>query len=121
MAEFIGETNMVDLSLDGLGTAQAPGGVVLQVQRGAPAGKATAVIRPADLTITEGHAEGAIAGTVRQEIYLGSELHYLIDTALSDAPWRVTARDDGRGFAPGKPVSMRYDPADLHLIREGAA
>ena len=66
-------------------------------------------------------AEGGIAGTVRQEVYLGAELHYLIDTATGEVPCRVTARDDGRGFAPGQAVSLLHDPKDVHLIREAGA
>jgi spermidine/putrescine transport system ATP-binding protein len=115
VAEFIGETNLVEVRLDGKGRAEAAGELVLRVLAG-ETGAATAVIRPADLSLAGEERDGAIPGHVRQEIYLGSELHYLIDTTGRDVPWRVTARDSGAGFSRGQAVWLTYDPAAVHLI-----
>lgn len=116
VADFIGETNMVEVTLDRSGNADVDGGTQLWVPKGVT-GPATAVIRPSDLTIASAKTDGALRGTVRQDIYLGSELHYLIDTGASDAPWRVIARDIGAGFSKGQEVWLSYDPADVHLIQ----
>jgi len=85
----------------------------------AAAGRATAILRPTDLTLsTPGAAKGpAIAGRVRQDIYLGADLHYLVDADAGGAVWRVTAKDYGAVFRAGDAVAMVYAPANVHLIR----
>lgn len=119
VAGFIGETNMIDITLDGSGLARTSGALAIRLEDGGQTGNATAVIRPADLTLRprDGAPDGAIPGSVRQEVYLGSELHFLIDVAGSDQPWRVTARDEGRDYGRGEEVALMYDPATVHLIR----
>lgn len=117
VADFIGETNMVGVALDGRGKATV-GELTLSVPAGSGAGKATAILRPSDLTLlaAKDAPAGAIPGTVRQEIYLGSELHFLVD--VGGSVWRVNARDDGRDYPTGAQVALAYDPADIHLIPE---
>ncbi len=119
VAGFIGETNMIDVTLDGSGTARTKGGLTIRLDNAGESGTATAVIRPSDLHLVprDGAPQGAIPGKVRQEVYLGSELHFLIDVEGSNAPWRVTARDEGRDYASGEDVALSYDPAAVHLIR----
>lgn len=118
VAGFIGETNMLEVTLDGTGAAKTSGGLKIQLDDDGKSGAASAVIRPADLTLEPRDAapHGAIVGSVRQEVYLGSELHFLIDVEGSNEPWRVTARDEGRDYASGEEVAMSYDPALVHLI-----
>ncbi len=119
VAGFIGETNMMEVKLDGSGLASSTGGPSIRLFDGGASGAATAVIRPSDLSLgpRDEAAEGAIPGYIRQEVYLGSELHFMIDVVGSDVPWRVTARDEGRHYANGAEVALSYDPASVHLIR----
>ena len=121
VAGFIGETNMIDVTLDGSGVGKTSGALSIGLEDGGSTGMATVVIRPADLTIgpRDGAPKKAILGTVQQEVYLGSELHFLIDVTGSDVPWRVTARDEGRDYTRGEEVALTYDPASVHLIRGG--
>lgn len=118
VANFIGETNMIEVTLDGKGTATSVDGIRLSVPGTHATGMATAVLRPADLTLSGDQSDTgpSIKGTVRQEIYLGSELHYLIKAEAGDTLWRVTAKDSGHSFAPGDRVALCYDPASIHLI-----
>lgn len=119
VAGFIGETNMIDITLDGSGVGRTPRALTIHLGDNGETGAATAVIRPSDLRLgpRDGAPDGAIPGNVRQEVYLGSELHFLIDVAGSDVPWRVTAPDEGRDYARGEEVALAYDPASVHLIR----
>lgn len=119
VAGFIGETNMIDVMLGGNGSASTKEGLAIRLDDDGQSGAATAVIRPSDLTLgpRDGAPDGAIPGNVRQEVYLGSELHFLIDVAGSKEPWRVTARDEGRDYVFGEEVALTYDPASVHLIR----
>ncbi|SDD57098.1 ABC transporter ATP-binding protein [Ruegeria marina] len=118
VADFIGETNMVAVALTGDGKATTDGGLVLAVPSDSGTGRATAILRPSDLSLTAADCapNGAIPGTIRQEIYLGSELHFLID--VGGSIWRVTARDDGRDYHTGMRVALTYDPANVHLMPE---
>lgn len=122
VANFIGETNMIDVAFDGKGTATSAEGIILRVNEAAPAGSATAVLRPSDLTLSDpkNAPTHAILGKVSQEIYLGAELHYLIDADAGGEPWRVTAKDNGVGFHSGQNVALSYDPDAIHLIRGNA-
>jgi spermidine/putrescine transport system ATP-binding protein len=119
VAGFIGETNMIDVTLDGTGAARTGQGLVVRLDDRGETGKAAAVIRPSDLKLglREGAVDGAIPGRIRQKVYLGAELNFLIDVAGSDTVWRVTARDEGRDHALGEEVALTYDPAKVHLIR----
>ncbi|MEP4197072.1 MAG: ABC transporter ATP-binding protein [Aliishimia sp.] len=118
VAGFIGETNMIDVNLDGSGVANAGNGLEIQLRDDGQSGAATAVIRPSDLTLRprNGAPNGAILGCVRQEVYLGFELHFLIDVAGGDDPWRVNAPDLGRDYAIGEDVALTYNPERVHLI-----
>ena len=120
VAGFIGETNMIDVTLDGSSVAKTSGALSISLDDTGSRGRATVVIRPSDLRLRprEGAPDEAISGTVRQEVYLGSELHFLIDVTGCDVPWRVTARDEGRDYARGEEVALIYDPSTVHLIRE---
>lgn len=119
VAGFIGETNMIDVMLDGSGRAKTTDGLEIRVGKAGLTGAATAVIRPSDLSLKpcSGAPDGAIVGRVRQEVYLGSELNLLIDVAGSDTPWRVTVRDQDRDYVRGEEIALSYDPAAVHLIR----
>ncbi|MEP2784733.1 MAG: ABC transporter ATP-binding protein [Pseudoruegeria sp.] len=117
VAEFIGETNMAEVICDGKGSATGAGGLTLNVPDDAPAGPATAVLRPSDLTFAAPDSDG-FRGVVTQEIYLGAEFHYIITLDVDGSQWRVTGLDDGNVHAKGDRVSLRYDPNSVHLIAD---
>ncbi|MEP1767579.1 MAG: ABC transporter ATP-binding protein [Sulfitobacter sp.] len=118
VADFIGDSNMIDVVCDGAGFAKSAGGISLAVSNTAAKGPATAVVRPADLMITGDDATrpDVLRGVVKQEIYLGSELHYIITLDASGSDLRITARDDGKSYAKGDKITLCYDPNSIHLI-----
>jgi spermidine/putrescine transport system ATP-binding protein len=117
VAKFIGETNMVSLTIQEDGTARTETGLTLTLPKGTGTGKATMVLRPADLTLApaENPPKGAVLGVVQQEIYLGSERQFMID--MGGDIWRVTAPGTGRNYEVGEQVALVYDPASVHLIK----
>jgi len=121
VAEFIGETNMVEVVADGVGPVKTAEGLELQHETKGVSGACVAVLRPSDLALTDpGSApDHGIAGKVTQEVYLGADLHYWVQPDAGGPAWRVTARDRGTDLDIGSPVALTYDPADVHLIREG--
>ncbi|MEP3844521.1 MAG: ABC transporter ATP-binding protein [Paracoccaceae bacterium] len=117
VAEFIGETNMLEVICDGIGGATGAHGLTLNVPDDVPAGPATAVLRPADLTFVAPDSDG-LRGVVTQEVYLGAEFHYIITLDVDGSQWRVTGHDDGNVHAKGDRVTLSYDPDAVHLIAD---
>ena len=122
VAEFIGETNMIEVTLDANGIARSPEGLEIALPDHLnETGPATLVLRPSDLSIRPkgSQAECTIQGVVERQIYLGSELHYLIKPDVGGQVLHVTARDDGTGFAPGEKVQLTCDSNAIHLLPGG--
>ncbi len=122
VAEFIGETNLLDLTVDtvkdGVATGVTVDGLRLRFPSGslAPGHKATATLRPTDLSFGQGAA--TISGRVAREVYLGADLHYVVATQ-GGTEIQATARDEAGGAAVGDEVTLSYDPARVHMLEQG--
>ncbi|PWJ16905.1 ABC transporter ATP-binding protein [Jannaschia seohaensis] len=78
-----------------------------------PAGTDKIGLRPEHLTIHEA-GEAPIAGQVDVLEYLGADTFVIVDCA---AAGRITARVQGEvDLAPGTPISLGFDPADLRAF-----
>lgn len=122
VAEFIGETNLIDLTVEalegGLAVGRAADGLALRFPAaGRTVGEAVAVtLRPTDFSLSGGPA--AIEGRVASEVYLGADLHYFVRTG-GGAEIRATARDEDARPEPGDAVTLYYDPARVHVLETG--
>ncbi|MBK8440751.1 MAG: ABC transporter ATP-binding protein [Rhodobacter sp.] len=118
VADFIGETNLFDLTVERIegseARARTPEGVELVLpSQGLVAGQAvTAVLRPADFTL----AAAGLAGTVTRAVYLGQDLHLFVQPAGGGAEIRVTARDGAAAPSAGDAVHLAHDPAAVHVL-----
>ncbi|MDG2475330.1 MAG: ABC transporter ATP-binding protein [Paracoccaceae bacterium] len=80
VADFIGKTNLLDVSVTdlarGKGSCILPGGVQITcpAAEGAHAGSGHLSVRPERITITA-LGKGLVQGTVARHIYLGTDLH----------------------------------------------
>lgn len=119
VAEFIGETNLFPVTLSAEG-ARTEHGLNFTLPEGAKdqTGKRVLVLRPTELDVMDDSNKDpiAIAGMLAQEIYLGSDLHYLITPDAGGEPIRVTARDMGARHAVGDRVRLTYEPESIHLM-----
>jgi spermidine/putrescine transport system ATP-binding protein len=81
------------------------------------------VLRPERLSLAPGDATAAIAGTIEQSVFVGSDLHVLARTG-SGAPIRALYRrsqaENEPDFSPGSPVTLHYPVTAPHLMPAGA-
>jgi spermidine/putrescine transport system ATP-binding protein len=117
VAEFIGETNLFPVTVDRiagtLALARTAEGIELALpSQGRTIGeRITAILRPADFTISN----VGIAGTVTRAVYLGSDLHLFVQPQAGGPEIRVTARD-GMAAEAGTLVHLAHDPARIHVL-----
>ena len=125
VAEFVGDATLVPAVVERAGsddelTVTVPGAGAISTRHyghGTLAvGEAGHVaLRPEHLTLTR-PGDGVIAGTVRDEIFLGSSTHYLVDTDAG-VRVRVAGTDDvavrgdqvGIAIAPGRGAFVRQE------------
>jgi len=117
VAEFIGETNLFRVTVDRVDgntalTRTADGVELLLPAVGRQPGESlTAILRPADFTIS---SQG-IPATVTRAVYLGSDLHLIVKPEAGGPEIRVTIRD-GLGVVEGTSLHLAHDPARVHVL-----
>lgn len=118
VAEFIGETNLFEVTIDRIDAGQALARTVEGLELLLPAGnfraggKALAVLRPADFTVSD----RGIAATVTKAIYMGSNLQLFVQPLVGGPEICVTARDSTSAPQVGAVVHLAYAPDALHVM-----
>lgn len=121
VAEFIGETNLFAVTVDriegDLALARTAEGVALHLPAtGRKPGEAiTAILRPTDFTL----APDGIPARVTRAVYLGSDLHLIVQPAADGPELRVTVRDGATAPEAGSMVHLAHDPALVHVLDGG--
>ena len=121
VAEFIGETNLFETVVDRVENGEAllrtAEGLALRVAAAGhvPGGRAMVVLRPADFHLTDGDG---IAGVVQRSVYLGQDLHLLVQPEAGGPGIRVTVRDGGAAPDVGATVRLGHDPATAHVLED---
>ena len=123
VADFIGESNFLDVSTEA-GTVRLNDGRGVPCSvNGWPGGtRATLMVRPEVVRVFAPHdaPDGAIGGRIVQTSFLGSETRVAIDCDASDAP--LTAAQFGREriaageLTPDKEVALWWDAHDAVLL-----
>ena len=117
VAEFIGETNLLPVTIDRIDGAEALARTAEGVELRLPAGgrkageQVTAILRPADFTL----GTTGIPGTVSRAVYLGSDLYVFVQPQAGGPEIRVIARDTA-GVEAGAIVHLAHDPARVHVL-----
>lgn len=117
VAEFIGETNLLPVTIERIEGAEAlartADGVNLRLpaEGRKPGEQVTAVLRPADFTL----GTSGIPATVSRAVYLGSDLYVFVQPKAGGPELRVIARDTGN-VEPGATVHLSHDPARVHVL-----
>lgn len=120
VAEFVGETNLFEVTFtevqNTLAIGQTDHGVQLFIQaEGIATGdKATVILRPSDFRL--GGAGPALSGKITREVYLGSDLHFLVQPDAGGEEIKVSARDEAGSPEVGAEVTLAYDPAAAHIL-----
>ncbi len=117
VAEFIGETNLLPVTIDRVEGSQAVARTADGVELLLPgAGRnlgeqVTVVLRPADFTL----GTAGIPGTVSRAVYLGSDLYVFVQPHAGGPELRVIARDT-EGVQAGATVHLSHDPSRIHVL-----
>ncbi len=121
VAEFIGETNLFAATVDriegDLALARTAEGVALHLPaKGRKPGEAiTAILRPTDFAV----GPDGIPARVTRAVYLGSDLHLIVQPAAGGQELRVTVRDGATAPDAGAMVHLSHDPALVHVLDGG--
>ena len=122
VANFIGETNLIDVTVSGIEKGQAaltlPGGAAFSCPAadGAHQGAGHLSVRPERVTLT-GDGSGLLAGSTTRLIYLGTDMH--VEVTLDDGEL-VTARVQNSQTASipntGDRVGLDFDSFAARLL-----
>ncbi len=114
VADFIGEMNMFDLTNGAEARARTAEGLELALpSAGLRSGQSvTAVLRPADFTLSN----RGIPGTVIRAVYLGLDLHLFVQPGCGGPEIRVIVRDGADAPSAGAAVHLAHDPAVAHVL-----
>lgn len=118
VADFIGESNFIEVTLDG-DRVRGPGGVELPAVPGAGSGAATLMVRPEHVTVTAGAASG-LPATIVKTAFLGSYLRVATNVEGVEAPvvaWLYGAAAGALTAPPGDHVTLTWDSEDVVVFR----
>jgi spermidine/putrescine ABC transporter ATP-binding subunit len=126
VSDFIGQTNLLPGEIVAADAASVQfrlrgGGVV---KAGAPmalaAGtKAVLSVRPENVRLAKG-ADGALRGTVRESVYLGSSVRVAVGLDDASLIWAELRENEAAGLAPGDAVAVSWPDNGALILREGA-
>lgn len=120
VADFLGEANMVDITIAADGTACGPDDAPVPLSPGhahAP-GQATALFRPEHVSIAGGLGSGLTAGTVQARDFLGDQYRIIVRVQALAAPVIVkqAASQALEDLRPGVPVQLTWQWASAVLL-----
>jgi spermidine/putrescine ABC transporter ATP-binding subunit len=125
VADFIGESNFIDVEIGPGGTAALDNGAEVPVPTPRLGGRATLMVRPESIQVrhlADGNGTG-LRGRIAQSSFLGS--HTRVAVTCEGVPAPVTAALFGtegaaaKDLLPETEVVLTWDPADVVLL-EGA-
>lgn len=122
VADFIGETNLIDVTVsnvsDGQATCILPGGAQFTCPAAAGSKKGTGhlSVRPERVAISE-PSDGLLQGNVTRQVYLGTDMH--IDVTLDDAEIitvRLQNSETTRIPETGERVGLNFEAGAARLL-----
>ena len=126
VADFIGETNFIDVSVESVDgntavCATSSGGRILsQAVGGCKVGdKVSLSIRPEKIELRAGDdAHEGLSGHINRPIYLGTDTHYHVAINGEDSTFlvRIQNAHDARVFEPGQAIGLVIDPKSARML-----
>ncbi|MTV25005.1 ABC transporter ATP-binding protein [Nitriliruptoraceae bacterium ZYF776] len=128
VADFIGDTNLVEVTPADRGTASLPDGTLVRLDLdGAPAGARTVALRPEKLGLVRHDAPrderlDAVHGTVERVTFLGNAIRYEVRATSEAGAVELHVRQGNapgmEHFAVGDPVRVRWSPSSCALLED---
>jgi len=117
IADFIGETNFVPVTVAGAGEVRLPGGEVVRAVTHTPAGtEVSLALRPEKVSLyreseTVPPGLNCLSGVVKLRIYVGAALYYHVDVGSATIRSRQENSPGMAQLAEGDQVCVAWDPA----------
>ncbi len=108
VADFIGDSNFFDATVDG-DVANLPDGS--KVPCGGGSGRVTLMVRPEAIRFEE-HGAGSLDGHVVQTSFMGSHVRVAVETQAVEAAVIVALHDAAAAPAVGSAVGLAWSPSD---------
>jgi spermidine/putrescine transport system ATP-binding protein len=118
VADFIGDANFLDVTVDG-DVAVLADGTRVPCQRGSVRGSATLMIRPESLRIGEaGPGTASVRGKAVQSSFLGTRVRVAVESAACSAPLMVAVHGEAPSSVPAEDtgVTVSWSPEDAILL-----
>jgi spermidine/putrescine transport system ATP-binding protein len=117
VADFIGTTNLLNGAIEGDGAVRLTTGELARASTGGrPLGEIVELcLRPEAISLVEPDMPGAIAATVDQAAYLGTNVSYQVRTA-GGLILSVTAPKTGARLPVGSEVAVSWPPAEALVL-----
>ncbi|MFK7945170.1 MAG: ABC transporter ATP-binding protein [Paracoccaceae bacterium] len=121
VADFIGETNLIEVAVAESGKAILPGGATIPVEGVATGARAHISIRPERITLYAPNAQpDGTACIVDNAVYLGTDTHYHVH--LSDGTPLTVRTQNAHGtnaaLAPGDAATLTIDPGAARILAD---
>jgi spermidine/putrescine transport system ATP-binding protein len=122
IADFIGETNFLDGTVEATGLVKLPNGMLVMAEtHSAPGTEVTLTLRPEKVYLyptdhPPSDSHNAIAGTVRRRVYMGSVIRYVVDLGFASI---TVAHENAPGvhvFTEGDPVLTLFDQSSAAAL-----
>jgi spermidine/putrescine transport system ATP-binding protein len=124
IADFIGETNFVPVTVAGAGEVRLSGGeVVRAVARSTAGTEASLALRPEKVSLYREREDvppglNCLSGVVRRRVYLGSSLYYYVEVASATIRSRHENAPGVPQFAEGETVCIAWDPESGEALED---
>lgn len=124
IADFIGETNFLPVTVAGPGEVRLAGGEALRAITHAVAGtSAVLAVRPEKVSLyREGEAPpsgcNCLLGVVKRRVYLGNSLYYHVDVGAATIRSRYDNAPGAPALAEGERVRAAWDPVSGEALED---
>jgi spermidine/putrescine transport system ATP-binding protein len=116
VAGFLGVSNLLPGRSEGSGRVRLADGTVVRAPGADGAGEVSIGIRPEKIRL-DGQAENQLAGTVKEQAYIGVSTQYIVETGAGTVTVYVQNTDPGAQPAkPGDRVTLRWSPDATFVV-----
>jgi spermidine/putrescine transport system ATP-binding protein len=117
VADFIGDANFLDVTVDG-DVAVLADGTRVPCAETSRRGAATLMIRPESLRFAEAAVPASLRGRAVQSSFLGTRVRVAVETAAAQVPLMVAVHGEGPSSVPAEDtdVTVSWAPDDAILL-----
>jgi spermidine/putrescine transport system ATP-binding protein len=117
VADFIGDANFLDVTVDG-DVAVLADGTRVRCADASRRGAATLMVRPESLRIGDRAASASVRGRAVQSSFLGTRVRVAVETPASQVPLMVAVHGEGPESVPAEDtdVTVSWSPEDAILL-----